>query len=461
VDGIPPVHGTCRLRLSLRVRYNQFMDDAQSEPGSRAGSFCRDCLFDVDWAAQRCNKCGGPRILRHEELASLSIAHIDCDAFYAAIEKRDRPELKDKAVIVGGGKRGVVATACYVARIGGVRSAMPMFKALRLCPEATVIEPDMDKYAAAGREVRKLMLELTPLVEPLSIDEAFLDLTGTERVHRALPACSLAKLALRIEREIGISVSIGVSYNKFLAKVASDLDKPRGFSVIGRDEAKGFLAKRPVTLIWGVGKVTQSALARQGVTLIGELQSMEKAELARRFGALGPRLYHLSRGEDSRRVSVDDETKSIGAETTFSEDISDGPLLESILWRLAERVSRRAKTAGYAGSTVMLKLKTASFKLRTRHRSLSDPTQLANRIFQAARDLLKSEIDGTPFRLIGVSLSSLSLAGTDPELGDLDPLLGRLARAERAMDNVRERFGRSAVKRGIAFESADNEETDN
>jgi DNA polymerase IV len=413
--------------------------------------FCRDCLAPAGEQERRCAHCHSPRLLRHPELHELSIAHIDCDAFYAAVEKRDNPELRDKPVIVGGGKRGVVATACYVARISGVRSAMPMFKALKLCPEAVVVSPRMERYAEIGRHVRRLMLEFTPLVEPLSIDEAFLDLSGTERLHGALPACSLARLAQRIEAETGISVSIGLSYNKYLAKVASDLDKPRGFSIIGCAEAKTFLSSRPVSLIWGVGKVMQAELARQGITTIGQLQAMERRELIQRFGALGHRLYHLSRGEDEREVSLSDEAKSIGAETTFAEDISEPAELERILWPMAEKVSRRAKRAELAGSTIVLKLKTKDFRLRTRSQTIADPTQLAERIFATARTLLRREADGTAFRLIGVSLSNLSVAGADKELEDLELSMRSKARAERAMDRVRDKFGPAAVEKGLVF----------
>jgi DNA polymerase-4 len=387
--------------------------------------------------------------LRHPELGTLSIAHLDCDAFYAAIEKRDAPHLRDRPVIVGGGRRGVVATACYVARIRGVRSAMPMFEALARCPDAVVIPPDMAKYAAVGRQVRGLMLQLTPLVEPLSIDEAFLDLSGTARLHHASPAVSLARLANAIEVELGITVSIGLSCNKFLAKVASDLDKPRGFSLIGRSEARAFLADKPVSLIWGVGKVLSTALARSGITRIGQLQEIGEDELTRRFGAMGPRLFHLSRGEDPRPVSISEETKSIGAETTFDSDLATLAELERILWHLSERVSGRAKKAGLAGSTVVLKLKTSRFRRLTRHLTLSGPTRLATRIFSAARELLSREVDGRSFRLIGVSLTGLVASDGDSECADLDPSLGRRARAERAVDRVRDRFGRAAIDRGL------------
>lgn len=413
--------------------------------------FCRDCLTAATGDELRCRACGSPRLLRHAELHQLSIAHIDCDAFYAAVEKRDRPELRDRPVIVGGGVRGVVSTACYVARIEGVKSAMPMFKALELCPEAVVIKPDMTKYAAVGREVRAMMLALTPLVEPLSIDEAFLDLTGTERLHRLSPAMALARLIRSIEEKVGISASVGLSYNKYLAKVASDLEKPRGFSVLGRAEALTFLASRPVSLIWGVGKAFQEELARNGITRIGQLQIMEKTELVRRYGSMGARLYHLARGEDQRKVSPDGDTKSISAETTFNTDIGDFGELERILWRLAEKVSRRAKRDGLAGTTVTLKLKTADFRTRTRNASLDEPTLLAVRIFEAAGPLLRREATGNAFRLIGVGISNLSEAAPEAETETLDARVAARARAEIAIDKLRDKFGRSAVERGLAF----------
>ena len=418
---------------------------------SQKPGFCRDCFAPIAGRELRCASCRSPRLLRHGEINDLAIAHIDCDAFYAAVEKRDNPELKDRPVIVGGGKRGVVLTACYISRIAGVRSAMPMFQALKACPEAVVVPPRMDRYAEVGRQVRKLMLETTPLVEPLSIDEAFLDLAGTERLHDAAPALSLAKLAKRIETELGITVSIGLSYNKYLAKVASDIDKPRGFSIIGRKEATKFLSDKPVSLIWGVGKVMQAELAKHGIGRIGQLQSIDREELIRRFGAMGVRLYHLSRGEDHRDVSVSEEAKSIGAETTFSEDISEGEELQRILWQMAEKVSRRAKRAELAGSTIVLKLKTSRFKLRTRSQTIADPTQLAERIFAIAKELLRLEVDGTAYRLIGVSLSSLNPAGPDSELWDLEPAFGLKARAERAIDKLREKFGPAAVEKGLSF----------
>jgi DNA polymerase-4 len=420
------------------------------------GAVCRDCFASPPEMAQRCPSCGSPRLFRHPELHKLSIAHIDCDAFYAAVEKRDNPELADKPLIVGGGKRGVVSTACYVARIRGVKSAMPMFKALALCPDAIVIKPDMAKYSTVGREVRQLMLQRTPLVEPLSIDEAFLDLSGTERLHGASPAVSLLRLLKEIEEKIGISASAGLSYNKYLAKVASDLDKPRGFSVIGREEARKFLAGKPVSLIWGVGKAFQERLARDGISMIGQLQTQERNDLIRRYGSMGSRLYELSRGEDHRRVSPDDETKSISAETTFNSDISEPHELERILWSLSEKVSRRAKSSGLAGQTVTLKLKTADFKIRTRNATLGEPTLLAHRIFEASKPLLMKEATGTAYRLIGVGISNLSEGSPSDLQTSLDAREEAKTKAELAIDRLRNKFGRHAVERGLAFDAGED-----
>jgi DNA polymerase-4 len=411
--------------------------------------FCRDCLADASPQAARCPACGSPRLLRHDELSTLSIAHVDCDAFYATIEKRDDPTLAAEPVIVGGGRRGVVAAACYVARTYGIRSAMPMYEALRLCPHAKVVRPNMEKYSKTGREVRAMMLALTPLVEPLSIDEAFLDLSGTERLHGMGPAKALARFAAAVEKALGITVSIGLSCNKFLAKIASDLDKPRGFAVLGGGEAAAFLASKPVSFIFGVGKVSGAHYARDGFHRIADLQRVSEVELFRRYGEEGRRLARLARGLDDRIVSADRETKSVSSETTFERDLSDFRALEKILWGLTEEVSARLKAKELAGATVTLKLKTADFKIRTRARSLDSPTQLAGRIFAAARDLLKREANGTRFRLIGVGLSALV---TSDQADPADLVDGRAATAEHAVDRVRARFGDDAVIRGLAFE---------
>ncbi|GGE83026.1 DNA polymerase IV [Stappia taiwanensis] len=424
--------------------------DAPSTAGTEASpALCRDCGARQPATLARCRTCGSPRLLIHEEIDSLSIAHIDCDAFYASVEKRDNPGLADRPVIVGGGQRGVVSTCCYIARIHGVRSAMPMFKARQACPDAVIIKPDMAKYARVGHEIRARMTALTPQVEPLSIDEAFLDLTGTRKLHHASPAETLARFAREIEAEIGITVSIGLAPNKFLAKIASDLEKPRGFSVIGAAEAARFLADKPVGMIWGVGKVLQEKLARDGLTTIGQLQGQDPVVLAKRYGAMGLRLATLAHGKDERRVSPDRETKSVSNETTFNEDISSPERLRAVLRRLSEEVSRRLKAADLAGRTVSLKLKTADFRTITRSRTLSDPTQLADRIFRAGDSLLAGEANGRRFRLIGIGVSEFSdPAQADPD--DLvDPEAARRAKAERAVDALRDKFGKSAVELGL------------
>ncbi len=414
--------------------------------------FCRDCLSPQKAAgARRCHACGSPRLVRHPELYALSLAHVDCDAFYAAVEKRDRPELRDKPLIIGGGKRGVVSTACYLARIHGVRSAMPMFKALEACPQAVVLKPDMEKYAKVGREVRRMMLDLTPLVEPLSIDEAFLDLSGTERLHKAPPALVLARFAKRVEDEIGITASVGLSYCKFLAKVASDLEKPRGFSVVGAAEALDFLRDKPVGMIWGVGKAFAAKLESDGVRSIGQLQTMEEGALMKAYGVMGQRLYRLSRGQDSRRVEPDHDMKSISAETTFNTDLSSAADLTPVLRALSEKVSRRLKAGGLAGRTIVLKLKTQDFKLRTRNRQLADPTQLADRIFRNSLQLLEKELDGARFRLLGVGVGDLSSADRADPPDLIDAQAAKRAFAESAMDRLRGKFGPKAVETGYTF----------
>jgi DNA polymerase-4 len=412
-------------------------------------SFCRDCLADAAPDHRRCGSCGSPRLARHPELETLTVAHIDCDAFYATVEKRDDPSLAAEPVIVGGGRRGVVAAACYVARTYGIRSAMPMFEALRRCPHAKVIRPNMEKYVQVGREVRQMMLALTPLVEPLSIDEAFLDLSGTARLHGLSAAKALARFASEVEKKLRITVSIGLSCNKFLAKVASDIDKPRGFAVLGARDAPAFLAPKPVSFIFGVGAVSAARYARDGFNRVADLQRAGEIELLRRYGEEGRRLSQLAHGIDERKVDPARETKSISSETTFERDIADFRTLERILWNLTEEVSARLKHNELAGATITLKLKTADFKIRTRARSLETPTQLAGRIFGAARMLLERETDGTHFRLLGVGASALVSAD---EADPADLVDGRAALAEHAVDDLRARFGDAVLIRGLGFD---------
>ena len=418
-------------------------------------TICQDCLTLSESGSRdiRCESCGSQRLVQHEELSRLAIAHIDCDAFYASIEKRDNPELADKPVIVGGGRRGVVSTACYVARRYGVHSAMPMFQARRLCPNAIVIKPRMKVYSSVSRQIREMMNALTPVVEPLSLDEAFLDLSGTERLHGEPPAVQLARIALNVEKTIGISVSIGLSHNKFLAKVASDLDKPRGFSVIGKAETLSFLEDKPVSLIWGVGRETTRALQKLGIRTLGDIREFGKDELVERTGRMGGRLWSLAHGEDHRRITTSEPAKGMSNETTFSEDTSDIRKLDGHLWRLSEQVSDRAKAKGVSGRTVTLKVKMANHRILTRQKRLSDPTQSANRIYETTRSLLDQVIERAPFRLIGVGISTLTRDAVTSEIEGLhDDRTAKQLKAEKAADLIRDKFGKRAILKGRSLQ---------
>lgn len=410
-------------------------------------TLCRACLTEIPAAVDQCPACGGARLIRHAELFDLTFAHVDCDAFYASIEKRDRPELRDRPLLIGGGQRGVVATACYIARQYGPHSAMPMYKALRLCPDAVVLRPDIAKYSAVSRQIRAIFESYTPLVEFLSLDEAFLDLSGCDALFQKSAAALLGRIQARVRDEVGIGISIGLSYNKFLAKMASDLDKPEGFAVIGRAEARAFLAPRPVRAIPGVGEAFARRLFQAGYKTIGDLQAVSETRLAQQFGALGRALAQRSRGSDPRRVTPHRAAKSVSAETTFDTDISDRAALERRLWPLCEKVSARCKKHGLAGETVVLKLKTARFQTLTRSRRLPDPTQMAESIWRHARPLLDREADGRAFRLIGVGVADLC----DPARADppdlFDSAQNRALKTERIADRLRERFGENALIR--------------
>jgi len=377
---------------------------------------------------------------------------MDCDAFYASVEKRDHPDLADKPVIIGGGRRGVVSTACYVARIRGVKSAMPMFQALKLCPDAVIIKPRMAVYAEVSRAIRQMMEDLTPAIEPLSLDEAFLDLRGTEKLHGAPPAVMLARLVYRMRQELGLTGSIGLSHNKFLAKVASDLNKPRGFSVIGKDDTAAFLQDKPVRMIWGVGSATQAALAQAGIRSFTDLLRWQRDDLTQKFGSMGDRLWHLARGQDHRRISRNTPVKSISNETTFFEDTADPDLLDGHLWRMCEKVSDRAKAKELAGRVVTLKLKTAGHKIITKRQTLEDATQLADRVYSVSRAMLSQIPAGQAYRLIGAGLSDLCEASQAERSGDLlDPQAHQRGAAERATDKIRKKFGEDAILKGRAL----------
>ena len=424
--------------------------------------FCRACFaaFDSRPGSNRCPQCRSPRLISHPEINTLSIAHIDCDAFYASVEKRDDPSLADKALIIGGGKRGVVSTACYIARLSGVRSAMPMFKALKLCPDAVVLPPRMDKYVEVSREIRAMMLSLTPQVEPLSLDEAFLDMTGTERIHGGVPALSLARLVQRISDELGVTASVGLSDCKFLAKIASDLDKPQGFSIIGRGEALDFLEPKPVSMIWGVGGALNAKLKRDGIATIGDLRRLDQSDLIARYGSMGMRLHHLSHARDTRSVDPRGKMKSVSAETTLSEDLAEPELLRAHLWQLSEKVSARCKAKNIAGHTITLKLKTRDFKTVTRSVSRDTPTQLADVLYHSVEPSLSSLLGTQSYRLIGVGLSNLTPAETLDDLGGVDlfdPTAPNRAQAERAVDAIRAKFGGQAVEKGMKWRLRDSE----
>jgi DNA polymerase-4 len=408
-------------------------------------AFCRDC--DATATGVICGQCGGARIVSHPELLTLAIAHIDCDAFFASVEKRDRPELRNQPVIVGGGVRGVVSTCCYIARLYGVRSAMPMFKARALCPAAVVIRPDMAKYAAVSRQIRGLMDSLTPLVQPLSIDEAALDLSGTEALHGAPPAIMLNRLARRVETEIGVTISIGLSHNRLLAKLAAERGKPRGFFLLGA-EAPAVLAPEPVGLLPGVGPALVQRLAGIGITRIGQLAALDDRSARQKLGDEGPSLAARARGEDVRTVHTDRDTKSISAETTFNTDISDLSSLENELWELCEKLGRRLRAEDYAAAGIVLKLKTAAFASRTRSQRLANPTQLPETIFDAGRALLAREVFGEKYRLIGIGAAPLAPAALADQ-GDLADLQTPRRRARQAaIDRLRDRFGKTAIGRG-------------
>ena len=411
-------------------------------------SLCRKC-FNTFNEEGRCPRCSSPLVVSHSELFDLNIAHMDCDAFYASVEKRDNPDLADKPVIIGGGRRGVVSTACYIARIRGVKSAMPMFKALEKCPDAVVIRPRMKIYAEISQQIRAMMNDITPLVEPLSLDEAFMDMSGTQKLHGAPPALMLAKLMDWISDNLGLTGSIGLSHNKFLAKIASDLNKPNGYSIIGEAETSSFLKDKSIRLIWGVGASTQKSLEKSGIRTFLDLLRWDRKDLVSKFGSMGDRLWFLARGQDARVVSNSDRIKSISNETTLNENTSNIRVLEGHLWRLCEKVSSRAKSKGLAGNIMILKLKSSNHKIITRRVTLRDPTYMADVLFRSTYPLMEAAIENGPFRLVGAGLSGLCLASQaqrEPELLD-DGALNRI-KVERVTDEIREKFGDEAMIKG-------------
>ncbi len=412
-------------------------------------ALCRDCFWTGEVAPQRCPDCGSLRLLADPELSALSIAHLDCDAFYASVEKRDRPELRDKPVIVGGGVRGVVTTACYIARLYGVGSAQPMFKALKACPDAVVIKPSFEKYKFESARIFAAVRELTPLVQTLSLDEAWIDLTGTERLNGGPPALQLARLQKRIEDETGLTVSIGLAPNRFLAKIASELDKPRGFSVIGAANARGLLAPRPASILPGVGPVFYKTLRSDGFVTVGDLAKADPRDLVTRYGEWGLRLHDLANGRDARRVDPEHDRKGMSAETTFDTDLSDAAALEAELWPLCEKLAAKARRTGVASRVVVLKLRRTDFKIVTRRTTLPEAVQTARALFATGRELLEPEL-GRPYRLIGIGMADI-LDAQDAPPGLFESSEARALKAETTIDALRARFGAQAVVAGRAL----------
>lgn len=411
---------------------------------------CRDCLHvSASQLGPSCPTCGSRRVVSHEDLGRLTLAHLDCDAFYASVEKRDRPELRDRPVIVGGGQRGVVSTACYIARLAGVGSAMPMFKALKACPQAVVIKPDFRKYVTESDRIFSAVRALTPLVQTLSLDEAWIDLSGTERLNGGPAALQLARLQKQIETETGLTVSIGLAPNRFLAKVASELDKPRGFAVLGFDAAQ-VLAPKPVGILPGVGPVFQKRLKSDGFATIGQLAQADPRDLVQRYGDWGLRLHDLAHGRDARPVRPERDRKGMSAETTFNVDLTTADDLEAELWPLCEKLARKARRHGEASRVVVLKLRRTNFQIVTRRRTLADPVQTARGLFSVARELLRPEL-GQPYRLIGIGLADLEDAA--PASGLFEPTDSRALKAEQAIDRLRDKYGDKAVVAGRVLKS--------
>lgn len=377
----------------------------------QATRLCRDCgRLDAEPYASGdlCPGCGSERLVAHGELSRLTVAHVDCDAYYASIEKRDRPELADQPLIVGGGgMRGVVTTACYVARRYGVRSAMPMVRAIQLCPDAVVIHPDMEKYQRESVRIRALMQAAAERVEQVSIDEAYLDF-GDPMARSEPPARSLARLSLQIERRVGVTVSIGLGANKMLAKLASDMKKPRGFAVIGRGDALDVIGPMAIAALPGVGPVMSRRLQELGLARVSDLWQAKEDDLIHRFGLWGRRLVALARAEDNRRVAGSrPKSVTIAAETTFESDLRRFEQIDPILGEMCAILARRLARAHLAASGLTLKLRRADRRIITRACKLYQPTARAELIWRAASLVLAAETDGTPYRLVGVTATRL------------------------------------------------------
>jgi DNA polymerase-4 len=387
------------------------------------------------------------------------ILHVDMDAFYASVEERDNPSLVGKPLIVGGSAegRGVVAAANYAARKFGVHSAMSAARAVRLCPHAVFLKPRIDYYASVSRQIREIFEQFTPLVEPLSLDEAFLDVTGSESLFGSSAEIG-RQIKQRIRAELELVASVGVASNKFVAKIASDLKKPDGFVVVAADAVQGFLDPLPVGRIWGVGKVTGHVFERLGVRTIGQLRQLPLERLNDLFGSSGEHYWRLAHGIDDRRVVPDREAKSISSETTFPEDIADIEVLRAWLVELVEQVARRLRRHDLHGRSVELKVRFADFKTITRSLTLPGPTNITHELLGAGVELLTQRLPSRhlPVRLLGFGVSKLT--GDDKSQQQLfdRPRRERHQEVDRVTDQITARFGKSAIRRGARLDNLDD-----
>ena len=381
------------------------------------------------------------------------IIHVDMDAFYASVEERDRPKLCGKPVIVGGTPegRGVVAAANYVVREFGVHSAMPTSTALRLCPDAIVLRPRIDYYAEISQQIHDVFHHYTPLVEPLSLDEAFLDVTGSVQLFGSADEIG-RRIKQDIKDEVQLVASAGIAPNKFLAKLASDLDKPDGFVSVQADAIQEFLDPLSVGRIWGVGRVTGEALDQLGIKTIRQLRNIPRESLDRRFGKMGEHVWNLARGIDNRAVVPDREAKSISHETTFARDVEDIEILRSWLMALTEQVARRLRRHSLRGRIIQLKVRYNDFDTITRSQSLPEPTNSTDVLWQVASGLLDSRLPNRRLcvRLIGIGVSNIDDSDHKQQLMFDEEGGGRSEKLDEVTDQIKDRFGTDAIRRAIA-----------
>lgn len=381
------------------------------------------------------------------------ILHVDMDEFFAAVEKLDNPELRGQPLLIGGDPkgRGVVATASYEARTFGCHSAMPMATAVRLCPQAIIIRPRGRRYGEVSEQVFAIFERFTPLIEPLSIDEAFLDITGTERLLGP-PRQAAANLKQAIQEEVGLTASVGLAPNKFLAKLASDMDKPDGLTVVPKDGVQAFLDPLPIRKLWGVGPSTAAVIGRLGVQTVGQLRAIDPAELTRQLGSTGEHLARLARGLDDRSVTPNSQAKSIGQEVTFPRDIADPDELRSVLLGQVEQVARRCRRHGLAARTVTIKVRYGDFKTITRSHTLAEATDLTDALWTGVRNLFDEWAARSfkPVRLIGATATGLVARDKVSESLFPDEQDQRKGRLDRTVDDIIDRFGKGSIGRGGA-----------